>query len=114
VPELVARDMTYPERVTASNIGRMRQLVLNGPGVHPGANYVRRPAGFTLVLKFVNRANVARDLRIGDVVERHLADGDPVLFNRQVRGQWGVFGLRVCAWGGAGLATRLLHNSSSA
>lgn len=38
VPELVAKDLTYPERVTAFNIGRLRQLVENGPLTHPGAS----------------------------------------------------------------------------
>src|SRR5689334_12872507 len=34
-------------------------------------------------LKYGNRAKIAQDLRVGDIVERHLADNDVVLFNRQ-------------------------------
>lgn len=34
-------------------------------------------------LKYGNRRNAAQSLAIGDVVERHLQDGDIVLFNRQ-------------------------------
>jgi DNA-directed RNA polymerase beta' subunit len=34
-------------------------------------------------LRFANRAKVAAALKVGDVVERHLHDGDLVLFNRQ-------------------------------
>lgn len=34
-------------------------------------------------LKYGNREKIAQELRFGDVVERHLMDGDIVLFNRQ-------------------------------
>ena len=34
-------------------------------------------------LKFADRVRAARELHIGDVVERHLTEGDVVLFNRQ-------------------------------
>jgi DNA-directed RNA polymerase III subunit RPC1 len=33
-------------------------------------------------LKFGNRTKVAEELRLGDTVERHMMDGDVVLFNR--------------------------------
>ncbi len=39
--------------------------------------------GSRLFLKFGDRTNMAADLRVGDTVERHLQDGDVVLFNRQ-------------------------------
>jgi DNA-directed RNA polymerase beta' subunit len=41
VPVLVAKIMTYPERVNRYNIEKMRSCVINGPDVHPGANMVR-------------------------------------------------------------------------
>ena len=34
-------------------------------------------------LKYGNREKIAQELRFGDVVERHMIDGDIVLFNRQ-------------------------------
>ena len=34
-------------------------------------------------LNYGDRNAVARDLKVGDVVERHMRDGDVVLFNRQ-------------------------------
>ena len=43
VPRLVARVLTYPERVNAHNIERLRAAVLNGPQVWPGANSVEVP-----------------------------------------------------------------------
>lgn len=82
VPERVAKVLTYPERVTPHNIEMLRKAVRNGPDVHPGANYVSR--GETKkFLKFANRSSIADGLAVGDVVERHVIDGDIVLFNRQ-------------------------------
>ena len=84
VPERVAKVLTYPERVTAHNIEGLKTAVRNGCDVHPGANYVTAGSnGFKKFLKFGNRAGVADGLRIGDIVERHIIDGDIVLFNRQ-------------------------------
>ncbi|OZJ06503.1 hypothetical protein BZG36_00634 [Bifiguratus adelaidae] len=84
VPELVAKILTYPERVFSHNIDRLKRAIINGPNVHPGANYlVSGQTGFKRFLKFGNRKEIADDLKIGDVVERHLIDGDVVLFNRQ-------------------------------
>lgn len=34
-------------------------------------------------LKYGNREKMAQELKYGDIVERHLIDGDVVLFNRQ-------------------------------
>jgi len=84
VPIHIAKILTYPEQVTNNNIQFMRQLVLNGPGQHPGANFVeiygRTQKKF---LKFAARKEMAKNLRPGDLVERHMIDGDIVLFNRQ-------------------------------
>jgi DNA-directed RNA polymerase III subunit RPC1 len=84
VPERVAKVLTFPERVTSHNIEVLRRAVRNGPDVHPGANYVTAgSSGFKKFLKFGNRQSVADGLRIGDIVERHIVDGDVALFNRQ-------------------------------
>jgi len=83
VPELVAMKLTYPERVTLHNIEKLRKCILNGIDKHPGANYVVQKDGTRRFLKYGNRELIAQSLQIGDVVERHLEDGDPVLFNRQ-------------------------------
>ncbi|KJE94482.1 polymerase III polypeptide A [Capsaspora owczarzaki ATCC 30864] len=85
VPEHVAKILTFPERVTSHNIEEMRQLIIAGTDQYPGANY---GAAAPLVnpkryLKYGNRQEIARDLRVGDVVERHLRTGDIALFNRQ-------------------------------
>jgi DNA-directed RNA polymerase III subunit RPC1 len=77
-------NMTYPERVTSYNIEKLRERVLNGPDVHPGANLIRmKDETFVKSLAFGDRTLSAKNLRIGDTVERHMQDGDIVLFNRQ-------------------------------
>lgn len=84
MPVHVARILTYPERVTQYNIDLMRQLIRNGCDVHPGANFLEsRDSGFKRYLRYGNREQLAQQLKLGDVVERHLRDGDVVLFNRQ-------------------------------
>lgn len=85
VPERVAKILTYPERVFAHNIESMRAAVRNGTDTHPGANYhINGRDGFKRFLKFPGmREDIAANLRVGDIVERHIRDGDIVLFNRQ-------------------------------
>ncbi|KAI9305749.1 hypothetical protein BJ944DRAFT_161146 [Cunninghamella echinulata] len=83
VPERVAKVLTFPERVNKHNIEKLRQNVINGPEVHPGANFVGFGNGFKKYLKFSDRKAIAAELKIGDTVERHLSDNDVVLFNRQ-------------------------------
>ena len=82
VPLKIAMNLTHPERVTAYNIDRMYALIQNGPDKYPGAKTIIRAAdGRMISLKHVN----AKDIQLfkGDIVNRHLMDGDIVLFNRQ-------------------------------
>jgi DNA-directed RNA polymerase III subunit RPC1 len=83
VPVLVAKVLTYPERVNRYNIEKLQKCVVNGPDVHPGANMIRQANGFVKSLAFGDRQRVAASLKIGDIVERHMEDDDIVLFNRQ-------------------------------
>ncbi|BBG24508.1 DNA-directed RNA polymerase subunit A' [Sulfuracidifex tepidarius] len=84
VPEHIAKMLTVPERVTNANIERMRQYVINGPEAWPGANYVIRNDGRRIDLRYVkDRKEFASALSPGFVIERHLIDGDVVIFNRQ-------------------------------
>jgi hypothetical protein len=62
----VAKVMTYPERVSASNRERLRRLVMNGPTVHPGANIIR-PSGDNSFTKSLSYAD--------DKQRRKMADG---------------------------------------
>jgi DNA-directed RNA polymerase II subunit RPB1 len=82
VPRSIARTLTYPETVTPYNIGRLHQLVQNGPNEHPGAKYVMRADGTRIDLRHHKRAGQI-SLEYGWKVERHLIDGDYIIFNRQ-------------------------------
>jgi DNA-directed RNA polymerase II subunit RPB1 len=82
VPEEIAINLTFPETVTLYNRDRLMTYVRNGPYKHPGAKSVKlRESDRSLNLKFINPEMV--DLKEGDIVNRHLIDGDVVLFNRQ-------------------------------
>ena len=84
VPDRVAKILTYPERANQYNIAKLRKLVANGAEKYPGANYLMKNGEEARRnLRFGNRARLAENLEIGDTVERHLEDGDYVLFNRQ-------------------------------
>lgn len=82
VPLRIAMNLTYPERVTAFNIQELQRAVANGPSVYPGAKSVfHKKQNVTRNLKFSNRSTLK--LEYGDVVYRHMKDGDTVIFNRQ-------------------------------
>ncbi len=83
VPMAIAMELTVPEKVTEFNFEKLRKMVLNGPEKYPGANYVIDPRGRRIRLMENNLETVAEKLDIGWTVERHLLDGDVVLFNRQ-------------------------------
>lgn len=82
VPRSIARALTFPELVTPYNLLRMQELIKNGAMQHPGARYVIRENGDRIDLRN-NVRGAALHLNYGDRVERHLQDGDIVLFNRQ-------------------------------
>ena len=84
IPELVAKNLTYPEKVSRYNIDKLRGRIRNGVNKWPGANYViKKNSNIKQYLKYGRPEVQAEHLKIGDVVERHLEDGDIVLFNRQ-------------------------------
>jgi DNA-directed RNA polymerase beta' subunit len=81
VPLKIAMNLTFPEIVNKHNREKLTQYVINGPDVYPGAKFIRK-GNWTKALKNMpDRINIILD--DGDVVDRHLIDGDYVLFNRQ-------------------------------
>lgn len=85
VPWSIALTLTFPETVTPHNIERMRQLVENGPYPPPGqtgARFIIRDDGSRLDLRFL-KTERDRHLQPGYKVERHMINGDVVIFNRQ-------------------------------
>ena len=89
IPVRVATQLSYPETVNEYNIDILRGCVRRG-SEHPGANHIfRKRDSHRFSLGFLSQRlphllqERANDLEVGDVVERHLRDGDIVLFNRQ-------------------------------
>ncbi|NBR60512.1 DNA-directed RNA polymerase subunit A' [bacterium] len=81
VPEEIARNLTKPETVTSYNRDRLMMYVRNG-AKYPGAKSVYlKEEKKTISLRYVNPDMI--ELREGDIVHRHMIDGDRVLFNRQ-------------------------------
>ncbi|KAL3824530.1 hypothetical protein ACJIZ3_020559 [Penstemon smallii] len=83
IPILMARILTYPERVSHHNIEKLKLCVRNGPNKYPGAKFIRLPDGHEISLVAPIRKRHADELKYGYIVHRHLEDGDVVLFNRQ-------------------------------
>lgn len=78
VPKSIARNLTFPERVNRMNVARLQRAVDSG-SAYPGAKYVFTKDE-TLDLRYTKGDVKLKD---GDVVERHLTDGDWLIFNRQ-------------------------------
>jgi len=80
VPRTIAGNLTFPEVVTQRNHEFLTSLVnKDTPWSWPGAKYVKKKTGDVFDLRLRKEMN----LEIGDIVERHLLNGDYVLFNRQ-------------------------------
>ena len=82
IPLKIAMNLTFPEIVTPYNIEHLSNLVKMGSDIYPGANYVI-PANENLTPISLKYANEKVTLQYGDIVERHIVDGDVILFNRQ-------------------------------
>ncbi|CAE6409455.1 unnamed protein product [Rhizoctonia solani] len=102
IPPVFARKLTFPEPVTSHNVKELRQAVINGTAVYPGASMVQNEDGGLVYLDKMEpdaRAALAarlltppegpmpsdlthRDAR-GKTVYRHLKDGDILILNRQ-------------------------------
>jgi len=82
VPLSVAKELTIPIMVQKHNIDQLRALILHAPH-WPSANYVMRPDGRKKKITEENKEEIAKEIAPGYVVERHVQNGDIVLFNRQ-------------------------------
>jgi DNA-directed RNA polymerase subunit A' len=88
VPTEAARELTIPVFATKANLSILKETVkrgVNPPGEHylPGVNYIIRPDGRRIKVTDKNAETVAETVDVGFIIERHLMDGDIVLFNRQ-------------------------------
>ncbi|KAK9962875.1 hypothetical protein ABG768_006114 [Culter alburnus] len=94
IPMVFATKLTYPQPVTPWNVKELRQAVLNGPDVHPGASMVINEDGSRTILSnnLTQREAVAKQLLTPStglhripmkIVNRHIKNGDVLLLNRQ-------------------------------
>ncbi|KAM4586026.1 LOW QUALITY PROTEIN: DNA-directed RNA polymerase I subunit RPA1 [Fundulus diaphanus] len=95
IPMVFATKLTYPQPVTPWNVKELRQAVLNGPNVHPGASMVINEDGGKTILSATSAAQreaVAKQLLTPStgphktsmkIVRRHIKNGDVLLLNRQ-------------------------------
>ncbi|KAB1222317.1 DNA-directed RNA polymerase I subunit rpa1 [Morella rubra] len=101
IPPYFALRLTYPERVTPWNVVKLRNAIINGSEIHPGATqYGDKLDTKQLPPSRKGRISISRKLPSsrglltqhgkscdfefeGKFVRRHLQDGDIVLVNRQ-------------------------------
>lgn len=83
IPKEIAMDLTIPERVTEWNKDWLKEFIKRGPKSYPGANYLLRPDGKKKKITEDTVEQLLEELEEGYQVERHIIDGDVVLFNRQ-------------------------------
>jgi DNA-directed RNA polymerase II subunit RPB1 len=81
VPKKIAMNITKPVVANDRNRDYLMKLIQNGPEVYPGAKILEKKNGENISLRYVDRSSIR--LENGDVVHRHMIDGDAVLFNRQ-------------------------------
>lgn len=77
VPKCIAETLTFPEKVTPRNYQELKTLLDTGK-----INTIIRGTA-TVRVPYAIRAGRPPKLHLGDIVCRHLRDGDTVVFNRQ-------------------------------
>ena len=82
VPYEVALKLTIPETVTEWNTEYLKKFVQKGSTKYPGANYIIRPDGRRKKVTEETKEALLEEIQPGYQIERHLLDGDTVLFNR--------------------------------
>lgn len=102
IPPYFALRLTYPERVTPWNIGKLRDAIINGSEIHPGATHYADKSSVDLLQRRTRQQRISISRKLpssrgvvtqpgksgdidfeGKIVSRHLQDGDIVLVNRQ-------------------------------
>jgi len=81
IPMKIAKNITKPVTVNKLNKLFLMKLVQNGPEIYPGAKMLEKKNGEVITLRYVDKKSLV--LEEGDIVHRHMMDGDAVLFNRQ-------------------------------
>ena len=81
VPLKIAKNLTKPIVVNNKNKKYLLKLVRNGPDIYPGAKILEKKNGENISLRYIDKESI--QLHIGDIVHRHMLNGDFILFNRQ-------------------------------
>ena len=81
VPYEIAKIVTVSETVNDINTEKLKKLIEKGEE-YPGASYVIRPDGKRKKISPELKEEIINEISPGYKVERHLQDGDIVLFNR--------------------------------
>jgi DNA-directed RNA polymerase II subunit RPB1 len=82
IPMKIAKNITKPVIVNKMNKLFLTKLVQNGPEKWPGAKTLEKKNGESITLRYyLDRQSIV--LEEGDIVHRHMMDGDAILFNRQ-------------------------------
>ena len=100
VPLVIAKELTIPVAVTPNNIEEIKKVIQISPR-WPSANYIVRPDGKRRKITDENKEEILKEVGIGYSIERHLQNGDVVLFNRQPslhRMSIMAHGVRVTPW----------------
>ena len=82
VPEKIAMQLTFPEKVTAYNIEELLKRVKTGANNINGAETIITKENAVIQLQYCKNLDDIV-LKPGDIVERYLQDNDTVVFNRQ-------------------------------
>ena len=81
IPLKIAKNITVPVIVNRLNRAFLTKLVFNGPDKWPGAKTLEKKNGESITLRYIDRDSIV--LEDGDIVHRHIMDGDDEIFNRQ-------------------------------
>lgn len=81
IPVRIAKNITKPVVVNDMNRDFLMALVKNRSETYPGAKILEKVNGQSISLRYADVSNIT--LETGDIVHRHMMDGDAILFNRQ-------------------------------
>ena len=81
IPMKIAKNLTKPVTVNKINKAFLTKLLHNGPDNWPGAKILEKKNGESITLRYIDRNSIV--LEEGDIVHRHMMNGDAILFNRQ-------------------------------
>ncbi len=81
IPYEIAKIVTVSETVNELNSDKIKGLIKKGDE-YPGANYIIRPDGKRKKITEELKDEIIEEIESGYVIERHLIDGDVLLFNR--------------------------------